>query len=129
MAKVLVIDDAEDIRTLIAIVLKPLGYDVLLADNGWTGLELYRREHPDVIVLDVNMPGMSGIEVLKEIRSVDRKQPVIVVTGDSTPKTEREVRALGASEFMVKGASVHSLGDTIKRLLRDHDRVTFPYAS
>ena len=129
MAKVLVIDDAENVRTLIAIVLKPLGYDVLLADNGWTGLEQYRREHPDVIVLDVNMPGMSGIEVLKEIRSVDRTQPVIVVTGDSTPKTEREVRALGASEFIIKGASVHSLGDTIKRLLRDHDRMTYPYAS
>ena len=45
-------------------LLTPLRYEVLLADNGWSGLELYRREHPDVIVLDVNMPGMDGIEVL-----------------------------------------------------------------
>ena len=49
---------------------------------------------------------------------MDRNQPVIVVTGDSNPKTEREFRALGVSEFIVKGASAHSLGDTLKRLLK-----------
>ncbi len=119
MPKVLVIDDQPDVRTLTDMLLKHLGYDVVLADNGRKGLELYRREHPDVIVLDLIMPGMGGIEVLKQIRSVDLTQSVIVVTGDSSPETEREVRALGVSEFIVKGSSsVHSLGDTLKRLLR-----------
>ena len=58
------------------------------------------------------MPGMDGIEVLRQIRSVDLHQRVIVVTADSRPKTEREVRALGVSEFLVKGSLVYSLGDT-----------------
>ena len=118
MPKVLVIEDEANIRTLTDILLKRLGYEVLLAENGWKGLELYRREHPDVIVLDLTLPAMGGLEVLKQIRSVDLNQLVIVVTGDSTPRTEREVRALGVSEFIVKGASVHSLGDTLKRLLK-----------
>jgi CheY-like chemotaxis protein len=119
MPKVLVIDDQPDVRTLTDMLLKHLGYDVVLADNGWKGLELYRREHPDVIVLDLIMPGMDGIEVLKQIRSVDLTQPVIVVTGSSNPETERKVRALGVSEFIVKGSSsMHSLGDTLKRLLQ-----------
>src|SRR5688500_10352765 len=105
MAKVLIIDDQPDVRMLTDMLLKRLGYDVILADNGQDGLELYRREHPDVIVLDLIMPGMNGIEVLKQIRSVDLTQAVIVVTGDDSPETEREVRALGVREFIVKGSS------------------------
>lgn len=118
MAKVLVIEDEANVRTLTEMHLKRLGYEVLLADNGWKGLDLYRREHPDVIVLDLIMPGMDGIEVLRQIRSVDLHQRVIVVTADSRPKTEWEVRALGVSEFLVKGSLVHALGDTLKRLLK-----------
>src|SRR5580765_1305369 len=90
MAKVLVIDDEPNVRTLLDILLRSQGYDVILADNGWDGLLLYRQEHPDMIVLDLKMPGLDGVTVLKQIRSVDLTQPVIVLTGDSTPQTERE---------------------------------------
>ena len=129
MPKVLVIEDEANIRTLTDMLLKRLGYEVLLAENGWKGLELYRREHPDVIVLDLTLPAMGGLEVLKQIRSVDLNQLVIVVTGDSTPKTEREVRALGVSEFIVKGASAHSIGDTLKHLLKALAPVIYTPAS
>ena len=115
MAKILIIDDEPDFRTLTDMILKRLGYDVSLADNGWNGLELYRREHPDVILLDLNMPEMDGVEVLKQIRTVDRTQPVIVLTGDRRPQTEHQVRALGVSEFLVKDSSSRLLEDTIKR--------------
>lgn len=118
MPKVLVIDDQPDVLTLTGLLLKHLGYDVVLADNGVKGLELYRREHPDVIVLDLIMPEMGGIEVLQRIRSADLTQPVIVMTGDGRPETEQEVLALGVSEFIVKGtSSIHVLGDALKRLL------------
>ena len=129
MAKVPVIEDEANIRTLTEMLLKRLGHEVLLADNGWKGLELYRREHPDVIVLDLIMPGMDGIEVLRQIRSVDLHQRVIVVTADSRPKREWEVRALGVSEFLVKGSSVHSLGDTLKRLPKTPIPVIYTSAS
>ena len=100
---------------LTGMLFKRLGYDVSLADNGPNGLELYRREHPDVILLDVKMPGMDGVEVLKQIRTVDSKQPVIVLTGDRSPQTERLVRALGVSEFLVKDSSSRLLEDIVKR--------------
>ena len=116
MAKVLVVDDEPNVRILLDMRLRHHGYDVLFADNGWKGIELYNQDHPDVIVLDLKMPVMDGVEVLKQIRSVDLKQSVIVVTGDSSPETEREVRALGVSEFIVKGSSMYSLGSTLKRL-------------
>lgn len=118
MATVLVIDDAPNIRTLLDLLLRQQGYDVVLADNGWTGLQLYRQKHPDVILLDLNMSELDGVTVLKQIRSVDLKQPVVILTGDSTPATERQVRALGVSEFILKGSSLHILANTLKRLLK-----------
>jgi CheY-like chemotaxis protein len=118
MAKVLVIDDQPNVRALLDLLLRPKGYDVMLADNGWMGLRLYRQEHPDVILLDLNMPKLDGVTVLKQIRSVDLKQPVIVLTGDTKPETERQVRALGVSEFIVKGSSLHAVEDMVKRLLK-----------
>jgi CheY-like chemotaxis protein len=118
MAKVLVIDDAPNVRTLLAMLVRHQGYDVVLADNGWKGLQLYRETHPDVILLDLNMPELDGVTVLKQIRSVDLKQPVVILTGDSTPATERQVRALGVSEFILKGSSLHVLANTLNRLLK-----------
>ena len=118
MAKVLVIDDEPRVRKLMDMLLSHDGYEVILADNGGKGLELYRHEHPDVILLDLRMPQLDGIAVLKEIRRLDLKQPVIVLTGETDPEMEREARALGVSEFMIKGSSLHLLGGVLQRLLK-----------
>lgn len=117
MAKILIIDDEPSVRALLDIRLRHEGYDVFFADSGWKGLELYRQAHPDVIVLDLRMPELDGVAVLKEIRSVDLKQPVIILTGDTTPEAERQARALGVSGFIVKGSSMKCLVDTLKCLL------------
>ena len=118
MPKILVIDDEPHVRALLDMRLRHQGYDVLFADSGVRGLQLYRQEHPDAIVLDLRMPELDGIAVLKEIRRVDPKQPVIILTGDTTPETERQVRALGVSEFIVKGSSMKFLVDTLKCLVK-----------
>jgi DNA-binding response OmpR family regulator len=118
MAKILVIDDQPNVREFLEILFRQQGYDVVLADGGWKGLELYRREHPDVVVLDLNMPEMDGVTVLKHIRGIDLTQPVIILTADSTPRTEQQVRALGVSEFIVKGSALHLLAGTVKRLIK-----------
>ena len=118
MAKILVIDDEQGIRSLLDTLLSRKGYDVVLAESGRKGLELFRRERPDVVVLDLKMPELDGITVLKQIRSVDLEQPVIILTGDSTAETERQVRALGVSEFIIKGSSLHLLGRVLQRLLK-----------
>ena len=90
---------------------------MLSAENGWTGLELYRQERPDVVVLDLNMPEPDGVTVLEEIPRVDLNQPVIIWTGANTPRTEQHIRALGVNEVIMKGSALHALEDTIKRLL------------
>ncbi len=73
MSKILVIDDEPSIRSLLDTLLSRKGYDVVLAEGGRKGLELFRREHPDAVVLDLKMPEMDGIAVLQQIRSADPK--------------------------------------------------------
>lgn len=118
MAKILVIDDEQGIRHLLDTLLSRKGYDVVLADGGRKGLELIRRERPDVVVLDLKMPEMDGVTVLQQIRRLNPDQPVIILTGGGTPETEQQVRALGVAEFVEKEFSLHRLGDALKRLLK-----------
>jgi DNA-binding response OmpR family regulator len=119
MAKILVVDDEPGIRNLLDTLLRRKGYDVVLAESGQKGLDLFRRERPDVIVLDLKMPGMDGLSVLQQVRSLDSKKPVIVLTGAGTAETEQKVRALGVTEYVEKEFSLHLLGDSLKRLLNN----------
>ena len=117
MAKILVIDDEQGIRNLLDTLLRRKGYDVILADCGEKGLEVLRRERPDVLVLDLKMPGMDGLTVLGQVRSFNPTQPVIILTGAGTPESEQQARALSVTEFVEKEFSLHLLGDALKRLL------------
>ena len=117
MAKILVIDDEPAVRILLEILLHEQGYDVVVADGGWKGLELFRRERPDVVVLDLKMPELDGVMVLKHIRRIDLNQPVIILTGAATPEAEQQVRALGAAEIVEKEFTLDRLGHALKRVL------------
>jgi CheY-like chemotaxis protein len=124
MAKVLVIDDEPGIRNLLDTLLRRKGYDVVVAESGQKGLDLFRQEHPDIIVLDLKMPEMDGLTVLRQIHSLDPKKPVIILTGAGTAEAERQVRALGVTEYVEKEFSLHLLGDSLKRLLNNPDPST-----
>jgi DNA-binding response OmpR family regulator len=117
MAVILVIDDEQGIRELLDTLLRRKGYDVVVAENGREGLKVFRRERPDAVVLDLNMPGIDGLTVLQEIRNLNPSQPVIVLTGAGTDEEEQQVRALGVTEYVVKEFSLHLLGDSLNRLL------------
>lgn len=121
MAKILVIDDDRGIRHLIDIVFRHKGYHVLLAENGQRGLELYRQERPDVIVLDLKMPEMDGLTVLRHVRKLNLAQPVIMYSGAYTPKTEQQIRALGITEMVKKDCSLDHLEEALKRALKSPD--------
>ena len=117
MAKILVIDDEYGIRDLLDTLLSGKGHDVILADTGEKGLEVFRRARPDVVVLDLKMPGMDGLTVLQQVRRDNPKQPVIILTGAGTPESEEQVRKLGVTEYVEKQFSLHLLGEALKRLL------------
>jgi DNA-binding response OmpR family regulator len=115
--KILVVDDEPGIRGLLATILERKGYAVLLAESGKKGLDLFRRERPDLIVLDLKMPDMDGITVLQDIRGLDFQTPVVILTGAGSEKAEKLARQLGAAAFIEKEFSLHRLGETLRRLL------------
>jgi DNA-binding response OmpR family regulator len=117
MATILVIDDEQGIRDLLDTLLSGKGYDVILADSGEKGLEVFRRTRPDVVVLDLKMSGMGGLTVLQQIRRLNPTQPVIILTGAGTPESEQQVRELGVTDYVEKHFSLHLLEDALKRLL------------
>ena len=121
MAKILVIDDDRGIRHFLDSLLRHKGYNVLLAENGQKGLELYRQERPDVVVLDLKMPEMDGLTVLRHILSLNLTQPVIIYSGAWSPKTEQQIRALGITETVTKDCSLDRLEEAVKRALKSPD--------
>jgi CheY-like chemotaxis protein len=124
MATILVIDDQLAIRSFLDTLLSRKGYDVILADSGRKGLELFHRARPDAIILDLIMPEMDGLTVLQQIRSVDLKQPVIILTGTTNSKKEQQVRALGVTECVEKHFPLHRLEEVLKGLFETLDPVT-----
>lgn len=117
MAKILVIDDDARDRELLAAVLEERGYEVLLAENGGTGLMLCHRQDPDAVVLDLRMPDIDGRSVLQQLRTLHPSLPVVVFSGHGTEKVEQEVLNHGATAFIQKEFSLRQLGLALQEVL------------
>jgi len=107
--KILVVDDEESIRTLLQKVLAREERTILMAEEGALAIKMFRRERPDITILDLRMPDVSGIDILKEIRAIDPVATVIVYSGALGETMERQLRALGVNDFVAKGESLHPL--------------------
>jgi CheY-like chemotaxis protein len=117
MAKILVIDDDARDRDLLATVLEERGYEVMLAENGRTGLLLCHRQGPDAVVLDLNMPEIDGHSLLRQLRTLHPSLPVVVFSGHGTEGVEQEVLNQGATAFLQKGFSLNQLGLALQEVL------------
>lgn len=115
--KILVIDDDQRIRDLLDTVLQRKGHEVVLAETGSQGVERFRRERPAVTILDLDLPDLNGLAVLKQIRAIDLQAPVIILTGVGTKAEEQQARALGVTDFLEKGFSLHALGGAMNQVL------------
>ena len=119
MNKILIIDDELDVRNSLCEIVTSQGYSCVLASNGAEGLEIYKRESPDLALLDMKMPGMSGFEVLIELKKADEDFPVIMVTAHSDVATAVEAIKHGAYDFIIKPADIEKLLITIKNACRN----------
>jgi two-component system nitrogen regulation response regulator NtrX len=100
--KVLIVDDEEAIRSSLRMILEYEGYDCLSAANGAAGLKIAQKESPDLVILDIKMPEMDGLEVLKKLREEEGGPPVVMLSGHGTVKTAVEATKLGAFDFIEK---------------------------
>ncbi len=102
MARILVVDDEPDSVELLQEFLTGKGYEVVTASNGEEALRKVKEERPHLILLDVRMPGMNGLDVLRKVREFDQEVGVIMVTAVNEEDTGRDALKLGAFDYIVK---------------------------
>jgi twitching motility two-component system response regulator PilH len=118
MPKILIADDSRFQREMLASFLGPKGFEAVFAVDALQAWMLALRSAPQLILLDINMPGGTGIEVLKRLRMSSKTQhiPVIVVSGEENPATESLVRSLGAVGFLHKPVEREMLCAAVDRI-------------
>ena len=100
--RVLIVDDEEAVRSSLRMIFDYEGYEVFLAANGPAGLKMAEHEAPDLVILDIKMPQMDGLEVLKRLKANEPSPPVVILSGHGTVKTAVEAVKLGAFDFIEK---------------------------
>ncbi len=120
---ILVVDDEQDLLDLIEYNLKKEGYNVLKAENGLEGIQAAKDHRPNLVLLDIMMPKMDGIETCEQMRADPelRQIPIIFLTARSDEKTEIEGLNKGADDFITKPISTTKLVSRIKAVLRRFD--------
>ena len=116
---ILIIDDEESVRKSLADVMRDEGYDVVTAASGREGIELLSETQPSLALLDIAMPDMDGIEVLRRFREMRPDMPVIMVTGHGTIETAVKTTKMGAYDFMVKPPELAHLILVVKHGLEE----------
>lgn len=117
MATILIVDDERLICDLLRAVLGRQGHEVITASNGREGLELFKQHKPRFTLLDLRMPEMNGIEVLKHIRAIDPKAAVMILTAWGSDALEQQARQLGVMDFLSKGLALDVLVAAMERAL------------
>jgi DNA-binding NtrC family response regulator len=107
--KVLIIDDDPSIRNMLSIVLKNEGYEVDAVESAIVALKKLKKEMVDLIISDIKMPEISGIELLRKVKSIDQEIPVIMITGFASTNDAVEAMKLGAEDYIIKPFNLDEL--------------------
>ena len=117
MPKILIIDDMDFARSTIRRMLRRSGFEVVEASNGRDGIRLFSQEAPDLVLTDILMPEMEGIETIRELRKLSTDLPIIAITGShNSPFLDVALR-LGASKGLFKPFKQQELLDTVQSCL------------
>ena len=111
--KILVIDDEHGICDILKRFLTKKGYEVIVAYSAEKGISNLEAEKPEVVLMDIRMPGMSGVEAVKKIRDIDKKVGIIMATAVLDEKIAKEAIDLGASDYIVKPFDLDYLEKTL----------------
>ena len=115
MKKILLVDDEPSIQIVYREEFEDEGYEVLSALNGEEGLEIFQAEKPDIVILDIHMPGMNGIEVLRQMKQ--QRSDIPVILSSAFQEFQRDISSWASEEYIVKSGNLYGLKDAVKRLL------------
>jgi two-component system chemotaxis response regulator CheY len=116
--KILTVDDSKTMRDMLSFTLKGSGHEVMEADDGVNALSVLGNTKVDLIITDVNMPNMTGLELIKELRAhpVHKATPILVLTTESDAGIKNEGRAVGATGWVVKPFSPEKLLQVVQKV-------------
>lgn len=117
--KLLIVDDQQGIRLLLNEVFKREGYETFLAANGIEALDIAERIKPDGVLLDMKIPGMDGIEILKRLKSKMHEVPVVMMTAYGELDLIQEAMKLGAAHYFTKPFDIYEVRDAVNAMLQD----------
>lgn len=117
MAKILIVDDSAMSRRILRSILEGAGHNVIEADDGMLALEKYYLDKPDIVLLDLIMKGMLGMEVLRKIRMMDERARIVVATADIQTSTKAMTEAEGATAFVTKPFVGERILETVNAVL------------
>lgn len=112
--KILIVDDSQFMRKVLQDILKPEGYELIEAQDGKEALEKFEQEKPDLVLLDIIMPEVDGLAVLKEI---GQKAKVVVISAVGQEKMIEEAKACGARDYLVKPFENNKVLEVVRRAL------------
>lgn len=115
--KILLVDDEEELLMAMKIRLNSWGYDVATATNGEEALNILKKDTPDIVVLDIMMPVMDGIETLRRIRKINKTLPVLMLTAYTSEEKIKTTEKFGMSGFVQKGGDLTDVSQAIRVIL------------
>lgn len=121
-ARVLIAEDDPHSRWVLCALLKRLGFDCRTASDGREAMSLVEQFRPEIILMDLMMPGVSGLDATRALKSDDRTRdiPIVALTGNITPGFERAAEEAGCDDFVPKPIVLQELLERVRRLLEAH---------
>ncbi len=117
--KILIVDDEKALVSLVSLHVKTAGYEVLVANDGWTAIDMCKRDKPDLVILDLMLPKLNGWEVCRRIREDDAIKNTAVLMLSARGETDDKVRGfdVGADDYVTKPFSPRELVARVNRIL------------
>jgi two-component system, OmpR family, response regulator VicR len=119
MKKILIVDDEVDIANSIQYVLSQEGFNTSLAHDGLRAMEMYEKDRPDLVILDLMMPGIDGYELCRRVRALDKKTPILMLTARTSEIDTVVGLELGANDYIAKPVRLRELVARVKAHLRE----------
>src|SRR5271169_2933703 len=119
MKKILIVDDEADIANSIQYVLSQEGFSTSMAHDGLRAMEMYEKDRPDLVILDLMMPGIDGYELCRRVRAHDRRTPILMLTARTSEIDTVVGLELGANDYIAKPVRLRELVARVKAHLRE----------